>query len=305
MSNQYNAVYAYYFGSEYGICNSYNIHDIIDMMETIAHYVTKSNIGWSYLLLEDCSKRIFSQKYPNGAFRGIVIVPEWPDGASVYTAIKMAHVSEKVYIDEELKLPEGFIVEGDGKCPKTKVYTKIRANVKINTLLAHELEVYKQSECYAPLRKITSNESTCSCLDGLWTYGTEQFDADGDNLWSQTTDYAVENNVWSDVVSSKKSNKKQKQHIAPNQEEIDEYAIYRQVPMYVQKQPKEYKENTIGLYRYMQYLNENDLWTRLGEGYMVIGNKDDYQSSLKNLHNSILLYNPNEYPVRMKIMVFS
>lgn len=305
LANQYNSVYAYYFGSEFGICNIYNIHDIIDILEDIALYVSKSNIGWAYQLIEDNSKRIYSQKYPNGAFRGIVIVPEWPNGASAFASLKLNHVSEKVFIDEELKLPDNFKVEGDPVCPKTKVYMKVRANVKINTLLAEELEVYKQSECYSPLKKITSNESTCSCLDGLWTMSTEQYDQDGDNIWSSSTDYIVENNVWSDVVPGKKSVKKHKRTIKEKPEDFDDYEMYMHVPKYKPRKPKEYKENTIGLYRYMQYLNENDMWTKLGETYMVISHKDDYQSSIKNLHNSILLYNPNEYPVRMKIMVFS
>ena len=56
---------------------------------------------------------------------------------------------------------------------------------------------------------------------------------------------------------------------------------------------------------FMQYLNENDLWSRVGQAYMIIGAKDDYQSKIKNLQNSVLLYNPNNVPIRVKFMVFS
>lgn len=303
LSHTYNQIYAYYFGNEYGICNFYNIHDIITMLESVASYVRNANIGSMYMLVEDTTKRIYSQKYPNGALRGILLVPEWPAGANTFASMKINHVAEHVYLDEELQLPDGFKVEGDGYCPTTKVYTKVKANVKINTLLAEELEVYKQSECFEPLRKITSNEATCSCLEGLWTYDTEMYDQDGDNMWSNSTTQIENNTVWSDVIVPSSENEKE---MMPNSKEhLSEYEIYNKVPMYTPKKQKEYKENTIGLYRYMQYLNENDLWTRLGEMYAVVGKPDDYQSTIKNLQNSILIYNPNQYPVKIKILLFS
>ena len=55
----------------------------------------------------------------------------------------------------------------------------------------------------------------------------------------------------------------------------------------------------------MQYLNENELWTKVGQAYMIVGAKDDYQSKVKNLHNSTLIYNPNNVPVKIRFMVFS
>ena len=47
------------------------------------------------------------------------------------------------------------------------------------------------------------------------------------------------------------------------------------------------------------------MWTNVGEGYMCIGMKDDYQSRVRNLHSSVLLYNPNSVPLRVRFMVFS
>lgn len=301
LSHTYNQIYAYYFGNEYGICNFYNIHDIITLLESVAHYVAQCNVGSMYLLVEDNSKQIYSQKYPNGALRGIVIVPEWPAGANAFASMKLSHVSEHVYIDEEIVLPDGFKVEGDGYCQTTKVYTKVKAKVKVNTLLTEELEEYKKSECFEPLRKITSNESTCSCIEGMWTYDTEQYDKDGDNVWSNSSAQIQNNNVWSDVVMPEKD----KEMMPDSKDQLSEYEIYNKVPMYTPTKQKEYKEKTIGLYRYMQYLNENDLWSKLGEMYAVVGKPDDYQSTFKNLQNSVLIYNPNEYPIKIKFMVFS
>ena len=42
-------------------------------------------------------------------------------------------------------------------------------------------------------------------------------------------------------------------------------------------------EFVIGLYKYMEYLSSNDLWLRIGDGYMIIGKDDDKQLKTKNL----------------------
>ena len=69
--------------------------------------------------------------------------------------------------------------------------------------------------------------------------------------------------------------------------------------------PMEPHQRTVGLYGYMQHLSENDMWTKVGDGYMNIGLEDDYQSKIKNLQSSVLIYNPNPVPVRVRFMVFS
>lgn len=64
-------------------------------------------------------------------------------------------------------------------------------------------------------------------------------------------------------------------------------------------------ECVIGLYKYMEYLSSNDLWLRIGDGYMIIGKDDDKQLKTKNLLQSLLVYNPNEIPIKIKYMIFS
>ncbi|MBO6271219.1 hypothetical protein J6O48_00405 [bacterium] len=55
----------------------------------------------------------------------------------------------------------------------------------------------------------------------------------------------------------------------------------------------------------MEYLNNNDLWLRVGDCYMICGIDDDMQTNNKNLLTSLLIYNPNDIPVRIKYMIFS
>ena len=49
----------------------------------------------------------------------------------------------------------------------------------------------------------------------------------------------------------------------------------------------------------------NDMWMKCGSAYMRIGLEDDYQSKIKNLQNSVLIYNPNPVPIKISFIVFS
>lgn len=65
------------------------------------------------------------------------------------------------------------------------------------------------------------------------------------------------------------------------------------------------KQNVIGLYKYMSWVNSNKMWQKVGEGYMVIGKPDEPQSRIKNLLTSMVIYNPNPVPIRIKYLVFA
>ena len=119
-------------------------------------------------MVEDFSKRIYPQKYPNGAFRGICMVPDWPDGD--YEALKIAHVADSIIVNEQIKMPKGYRLEGYvcGGCKD--VFIRHEAEVKINCLLQSELEVYRTCACALPIRKVVSTEATTNSLDDdLWT----------------------------------------------------------------------------------------------------------------------------------------
>jgi hypothetical protein len=100
LSHLYNDVYTYYWGNEYSILNKYNINDIIEILNEISEYIAKSNIiGRPRLMYEDFAKRIYNQKYFNGAFRGIVLIPDWPSELDDYSVLRIAHVPDYIYKD--------------------------------------------------------------------------------------------------------------------------------------------------------------------------------------------------------------
>jgi hypothetical protein len=55
----------------------------------------------------------------------------------------------------------------------------------------------------------------------------------------------------------------------------------------------------------MDYVTENHQWLKIGQGYMALGADDDPQSVIKNLLNSVMIYNPNSIPIRIKYLIFS
>ena len=55
----------------------------------------------------------------------------------------------------------------------------------------------------------------------------------------------------------------------------------------------------IGMYKYLQEIDSAGLWTNVSQEYSLITAKDDPNSNSKNLANSIFIYNPQVYPVKV------
>lgn len=313
-ANLYNDIYSYYFGHEGSICTVYNIHDILSMLGAVSAYMNESNVSGPYEMIEDYEKRLYPQKYPNGAFRGIVLIPDWPGDSDDYEALKLNHVADHIVVEEKIDVPEDMHIEGY-ICNECKdVFIKHLAEVQVNTLLQSELEVYNECGCCKPVRKVVSNSTMNNCFeDTLWTSKLhEPIDTsvvpDGGG-WSSGTEYQDTSDVWSDTKTHKEHHKEN--HTDYSIDYIDEYRVSPKyewlghIPGRLPEKMENPHMHRVGLYRYMQHLNENEGWLNVGQGYMIIGPKDDYQSHKKNLQSSVLLYNPNDVPIRVKFMVFS
>ena len=55
----------------------------------------------------------------------------------------------------------------------------------------------------------------------------------------------------------------------------------------------------IGMYKYLQEIDSAGLWTSISQEYSLITAKDDPNTNSKNLANSIFIYNPQVYPVKV------
>lgn len=57
-----------------------------------------------------------------------------------------------------------------------------------------------------------------------------------------------------------------------------------------------------GLYGYANYATYNNLWTNFGDVYMIMANSDDVSNGNNNLLTPVILYNPNEFDVKVNIL---
>lgn len=61
----------------------------------------------------------------------------------------------------------------------------------------------------------------------------------------------------------------------------------------------------MGLYGYCNYATMNGLWTRFGDMYCVIAANDVDDSNIHNYINSFVVYNPNNYDMKVNIMTWN
>jgi len=95
-----------------------------------------------YFCLEDLNRQILSVKYPNGAMRGIVLIPDWPplDEYAEQRVLLVNHVADKIEVavpvnKEKLKLYLG-VDELHGFV--ARLFEKAIATVKVNALIQTE-----------------------------------------------------------------------------------------------------------------------------------------------------------------------
>ena len=229
-----------------------NMQIIYNIVEAIKALINESKDYYQdlYWLKEDIRKRIPLMKYPNGAFRGIVVIPEWPVNNSEdyeYSSLWINHVKSYVKLYKATK--EGqYIAKNYG----------VLSNA---TLMYEQDNLKKEMPKYSGIQ---SNVQCQNCIQDGWN------DLDTDYI----DPYRPDQSIYDDI-------------------------------MYMGQNCYANKRNIIGIFRYMQYVNENDLWNKVGQAYIIIGNKDNVQSKDKNLPTSLIIYNPNPVPIRIKYFIFS
>lgn len=161
------------------------------------------------------------------------------------------------------------------------LFEKALATVQINALIPDEKKQYIEDYNNLPLNDISSNDGFTNSFDNLYVpaydnnwsinndfyrfpanYERQQFE--GEPIKYHNPDMYIDANVNSEDNDMWENN--------PNKANIKFVDSHESI-----------KENIIGLYKYMEYLSSNDLWLRVGDGYMLIGKDDDKQLPIKNL----------------------
>ena len=183
----------------------------------------------------DKSLEIPAFKYPNGAARVWIIVPEWPLGIEGgYYSLKLNHVRDSVTIfDPSLNADcKGLYELHDIDVYAAERNEVERHNMKEFKYWLGENFAYMDSENGSVL-EVHHEENMCDC---------------------------------------------------PN------------IKM-------EIHNPHIGMYRYLDYVSMNDLWTNVGDFYGLVTNKDTDDIDIKNLANSVFLYNKNDFPVKVAYLI--
>lgn len=301
---RYSQIYYRYFSKGF---QNYNIYDIVEILEQIQVHIleSKTTMGPIYCY-EDINRRIDYVKYPNGAFRGIVLIPDWPDDEDYESSVLLInHVADQVEICIPVDIDTiskyyGCKINGCKIINKKKarLYEKALATVKVNTIIPSEKQQYIEDYDNLPLNDITSNDGFTNSFDDLCVAGQDSQDFINNDFVRIPVDYDK-----SEPGEPLKPHDPRK-YIDYNEDEtyddINDNTNVRYVDTH-----ENFKEIFIGLYKYMEYLSANDIWIRCGQAYMVIGKDDNFQLKTKNLLQSLLVYNPNDIPVRIRYIVFS
>ena len=212
-----------------------------------------------YWLREDRHLRVPVMKYPNGAFRGIILIPDWPVNTDdyEYASLWINHIKSKVKLYQ--------------LTPEKQYMPKIVGVLSNATLLKEETEFRNK---YSQFGTASVDNVVTTLRDG-WD---EILSNDTEDVKDFDTDYL--------------------DPYRPDLDVIDDLT-------WMGNNYYSRKDDIIGLFRYMQYVNENNLWNKVGDAYMIIGKDDDPQSHNLNLPTSLMVYNPNDVPIRVRYMIFS
>lgn len=247
------------------IFNMYNIDNIEiirNMIIEIKSKLTELNEYYNnfYWLKEDKHLRVPLMKYPNGAFRGIVLIPEWPVNTNdyEYASLWINHIKSKVKIYQLLS---------------DKHYMPKVVGVLSNATLLREENDYREQN--PEFNSVSVDNSISSLQEGF----------------IERVNESEEEQSINDLDAN---------YLSPYRPNIDIDDLLWMGQNYYSK-----RDDIIGLFRYMQYVNDNHLWDKVGDAYMIIGKDDDPQSQNLNLPTSLLIYNPNDIPVKIKYLIFS
>ena len=251
----------------YDIEEQKQIANIVEALKGIIELAAQKYPEHYWLQETDCW-RIPVMKYPNGAFRGIVIVPDYPDDSE--------YEFSTLYINHVQTMVNAYIPDHHG------CYKKMEMGVMSNAMFKQEAELCSSNPHNGSHIKFQSNKQLKTDIEDGWD---NALDNPGDLWTAPDWDHENENHTGSFDFEYHKQHK--------------DDIIYLGESCYSDK------TKIMGIYRYMDYVNDNHLWMKIGDAYMAIGKADNHQSNIKNLLTSVMIYNPNSIPIRIQYLIFS
>lgn len=232
-------------------------------------------------LFENLDLRVDSLKYPNGAFRGISIVPQYPsqfdsNALSLKLNIVKDHMSiyTPVLVNQAHHINEYDLYDD----PNTEMDDWTEINIESERIFWKREDVVVLAGSNIMNEKLQGEMKNCSCS-------------------VMETDYDVaSNDDWNPAVNPAKD-------YAAFQQDTSEWEAV-QDPHWRDNRLTETSGKVIGMFKYLSEVSKNNDWINFGQIFTLITNKDSDSENDRNLCNSIFLYNPNPFPVKTNILIF-
>lgn len=276
----------------------YNRHIILDMiLALIEDYNAEIKKYDGYFWLTECDQlRIPTMKYPNGAMRGIVMLPIFPDAEEYeFSSLLVNHIQTTVNVDIPVHMHQHDCDCEHGKHCDEQLFKKEMFGVMSNAMFKHEASCCGMNPHNGSCVKFQSNgQMKTDILDG---WDNAEYVTDSDDEISSS-----DNDMTSWHIYNQKPDGCGHDNYSYDQ---PERPCHKDDIVYLGDSCYSDKTKIMGLYRYMQHVTDNNLWIKIGECYMAIAKEDNPQSQIYNLLSSVMVYNPNDIPVKVQYLVFS
>lgn len=276
-------------GEEIGCIDvTYNPKELVEVFKQISEtsgvYDMDDDSHKVYFLYENLDMRIEPLKYPNGAMRGIIIAPEYADGyIDSCKPLKVNHIKDYVYVYEA--------VEQDSSVSSTSSESE-------NYYICNKFED-------ACSKNILYHRHEMKVLCALQTLDEKRVSGLNFKCGKLANDVVSQSNDWSFEAQ-----------IAPYQhyEELstmdanDSWStndFTNNPDNFRDTHDRISDKNYMGMYGYLKWVEDNDMWTEMKTFYGVVAGVDSLDNNETNLVRSLYLFNPNDIPVKCHYMIFS
>ena len=289
-------------GGEDGGCIdvAYDPKELVEVFKQISEitgvYDMSDDGHRKYFLLENLDLKIDPLKYPNGAMRGLIIAPEYPDGyIDACKPLRVNHVRDYVYeyvVDECC----GCMTD-DGYKPRERENEQCACNNdRHEDALSKNLR-YKRYSMQVLCAHQSMEEKRLSGLNfNCGKLGNEMVSPSNDfSFQAQIAPYQHYEDIV--VISADDSWTDRKLNDAERFSSHPEH--------HRDTHDRRCDKNYMGMYGYLRWVENNDMWVPFKTFYGIIAGTDSLDSNEENLVRSVYIFNPNDIPIKCNYMIFS
>lgn len=279
---------------------NYNPEDVRKIYQTIIDDTGLSDIeddsSVIHKIYENLDYRIPYIKYPNGAMRGIVLVPTYPlNYDSNVFSLQLNHIQDKIayYNPVEYVINSSYEYDVSSNDVSDLWHTTEddMNTPKVTDKILYQKFIFRVLSELRLQQEFDNSDMPCTCktlgcgtvtqnTEEQWINGTSPYDVYEEFIKSNGSCGCCDSSVvWVDPSHGPDPN--------------------------VVQTPDEINTDYVGMYTYLKWVNDNNLWTKFGQFYGIVSESDVDNSSIKNLIPSIFVFNPNAFPVKVNLMMFS